>query len=1857
MKDLSFSYEVDSLIGRGVLGLLHGARQVSLDRRVLIRFVSPEIVERPDVREGLLADLRTLGRLQDRGVVRTIDQGEFDGRLYYALELVDGMDLDQLENGEVSSDFYRRFPRLRHEERLEIVLEFLRNLIGLEEEGFDLRGLDTREVLLSPPFLFSLSEPCLSWKYSRAVGARHRRATGVERIVEGVLRIALDLNWDSAAAPKASRSSGREHQLLAEIRQEIFSSVSTVSTPSSGDFVRHVIRILEERKKSSRQPQSKATRVATSFSDASESRRMRTGTRGVYSGVLATLITIGAALFAYPWLAGDNAPSSEQEHLANAARAEGSLDQLLSLQAGASIGTDSIATAVEETVEMRADEVARGAMRSFFAGREEFFEGLLPGGVESVEAKELLRARAQPLIELIQVQTENLRELFNSTDLERRLQQLDLLVSHRHRLDEAYLRIVLLALLDDPEPQIRNRAATCIGAGLAGSPPHLDLILEDHLRRQQLDSKTALALVGYFAQRSPERSEPVLLNVALEPFRDCSVANPDGNSWTVQLFRLLHGTEDVLAEWTGSQSEDSSQRRMRLREAAFLALDHSGSQVPLERARQFLQSTHLKEAAARIIETHATEIPLDELVDFYSQNKFQRNRIRLPLLRALSVKAPEEAFRFVIDAMAEAGLRNESRMAFLKLGLSQGMFTSADNLREVLKVVRPGFMREFADLIPDEPTIEKNLPLLLEDEDPVGLNAALGLGFSGRSEIRALDRLREAAEHPDDDPGISLGAVEALAKMRHSRATATILGILEDDSRQVSYRLHALSQVWRMLRDYVPEYQTRLVEPPDDPSSESILRTLRNLIDDSEPTIAAYAMEVLSLFEHRLAVDGMRWVLSNPSSLDAVDTAVGYFTNSWDLLCASYLDQEDQREILDELRAILQDDDYPPDTKENIVEHLVVVDTERESLQFLIEPLPKFADSGLELDAMRYFEACLDDDSVEEALLDLLMFGSSPSVSRRARDLLEQMGSSQAPELYREILSDESNPSLLFGVSEALLARGEIPEYRSILRGLLLSLRGARIAPTTTTSSFYEESGSEDVLLLLPADFTDALADWIIDMDFEADEMVGPLGLLVLRFQAEDRDPVLLRQIFNELEVSIDSVLEAFEAASSSLETFSATVATGSVVLSNRNNLTGFIWTDRTPRILDYLCKVFPKNPTTWKVHGRHALRAAGLQDESDSFTTSYLTAQTRRELLTGAVRDFQNAINLGDPDRLNLKLDLAHVHLSLGDLEDAVRLFEDYLAKKPGDLATRHYVADQLIVAGDLKTASRILGQAPRAGTGENLRAEWSKRRVELTMLDEDPSKRSMGFLRLLNDRDLQLDEANRLKVLGPGLRLLWQAHRDDPASTETTRDRLAPLFLETLTSDFRPSSRAAAAFHLGWSGDASAVPVLERIAREDLSEFVRAQCLHTLFLMDPARASEVSRELLGDGAPLVRQVAVWVLTRTDPEIASGKLTEWIQAERQRFGQDIETRRVQALGLMVTLNHSGCIDATADLVENFPGPGTRARACTALGWMGWSGHEVDHDVLRRAWRYDEDQQVRLCAGRALARAGDEEISEHSRSVLRRYRQGGLGVLRSEQDLAESLYYLIYDGSDATTRELEKLSQHESRSAYEIYISNAQSPDGTPSLQINLGGSMLWMVSEVSGARGVYSAPSPGMAVILDFASTVVGTLDRTAQIVLGTASDRQPRPEKSIEWEDASVSEILEALASKRRAELSQEQRSKVFSRLDEAVKLQAAFPFFEGLPILQTSYFPTSRMATTAGMTGEDDIWIFGTETNDLYGFFGGALPDSLADAVALRKLADGQPSFSLPKVLPWMNKPWNPGVHHPDFEIRFLSWLDGR
>ncbi|HVU04518.1 MAG TPA: serine/threonine-protein kinase [Polyangiaceae bacterium] len=94
-------YVVGPVLAAGGMGVIHSGRHVELGQDVAIKFLRPEIFDRPSIAQRFLNEARAAASLRSENVIRVFDVGELDSGIpYLVMERLEGTDLDRILEAE-----------------------------------------------------------------------------------------------------------------------------------------------------------------------------------------------------------------------------------------------------------------------------------------------------------------------------------------------------------------------------------------------------------------------------------------------------------------------------------------------------------------------------------------------------------------------------------------------------------------------------------------------------------------------------------------------------------------------------------------------------------------------------------------------------------------------------------------------------------------------------------------------------------------------------------------------------------------------------------------------------------------------------------------------------------------------------------------------------------------------------------------------------------------------------------------------------------------------------------------------------------------------------------------------------------------------------------------------------------------------------------------------------------------------------------------------------------------------------------------------------------------------------------------------------------------------------------------------------------------------------------------------------------------------------------------------------------------------------------------------------------------------------------------------------------------------------
>lgn len=132
-------YRIESLLGRGGMGLVYKAEDIELGRTVALKLVRPELTLDDDAMRRFKQELLLASRVTHPNILRIHDLGEVDGVKFISMAYVEGMDLHHV---------LKQQGRLPVDQTLKIARQLAAALDAAHTEGVIHRDLKPQNVLV-----------------------------------------------------------------------------------------------------------------------------------------------------------------------------------------------------------------------------------------------------------------------------------------------------------------------------------------------------------------------------------------------------------------------------------------------------------------------------------------------------------------------------------------------------------------------------------------------------------------------------------------------------------------------------------------------------------------------------------------------------------------------------------------------------------------------------------------------------------------------------------------------------------------------------------------------------------------------------------------------------------------------------------------------------------------------------------------------------------------------------------------------------------------------------------------------------------------------------------------------------------------------------------------------------------------------------------------------------------------------------------------------------------------------------------------------------------------------------------------------------------------------------------------------------------------------------------------------------------------------------------------------------------------------------------------------------------------------------------------------------------------------------
>jgi YVTN family beta-propeller protein len=135
-------YRIESLVGRGGMGVVYLAEHLRLRRKAALKLIVPDLAEDPKFRERFLKESELAASLEHPNILPIYDAGEVAGTLYIAMRFIEGIELKSLID---------RDGPLEPARAVSVVSQVAAALDAAHERGLIHRDVKSANILLASP--------------------------------------------------------------------------------------------------------------------------------------------------------------------------------------------------------------------------------------------------------------------------------------------------------------------------------------------------------------------------------------------------------------------------------------------------------------------------------------------------------------------------------------------------------------------------------------------------------------------------------------------------------------------------------------------------------------------------------------------------------------------------------------------------------------------------------------------------------------------------------------------------------------------------------------------------------------------------------------------------------------------------------------------------------------------------------------------------------------------------------------------------------------------------------------------------------------------------------------------------------------------------------------------------------------------------------------------------------------------------------------------------------------------------------------------------------------------------------------------------------------------------------------------------------------------------------------------------------------------------------------------------------------------------------------------------------------------------------------------------------------------------
>ena len=148
-EDKVGEFQIKAKLGEGCMGVVYLAHQQSLDREVALKFLTPQAMGGATFVHRFYREAKAVAKLAHPNIIQIYTIGEHQGRPYFTMEYVKGVDLARL---------LKRGPAFSQEESIEIVRSVTKALGAGDEHGIIHRDIKPANLMLTVSGLVKVTD-------------------------------------------------------------------------------------------------------------------------------------------------------------------------------------------------------------------------------------------------------------------------------------------------------------------------------------------------------------------------------------------------------------------------------------------------------------------------------------------------------------------------------------------------------------------------------------------------------------------------------------------------------------------------------------------------------------------------------------------------------------------------------------------------------------------------------------------------------------------------------------------------------------------------------------------------------------------------------------------------------------------------------------------------------------------------------------------------------------------------------------------------------------------------------------------------------------------------------------------------------------------------------------------------------------------------------------------------------------------------------------------------------------------------------------------------------------------------------------------------------------------------------------------------------------------------------------------------------------------------------------------------------------------------------------------------------------------------------------------------------------------